>query len=50
MARHPRNTEALKKVAQQNADESFLDYTRLIVHTVENLDRRLKVLEAKNRP
>jgi hypothetical protein len=57
MTRHPRNTEDFKKVAQKDADESFLLYTGVIVHTVENLvrrlenlDRRLKVLEAKNRP
>jgi len=50
MARHPRNTEYVKKMAQKDADESFLDYTRIIVSTVEKLDRRLKVLEAKNRP
>jgi hypothetical protein len=57
MARHPRNTEDFKKVAQKAADEFFLDYTRTIVSMVENLvrrletlDRRLKLLEAKNRP
>jgi hypothetical protein len=50
MARHPRNTEDFKKGAQKDADEDFLEYTRLIVHAVENLHRRLKVLEAKNRP
>jgi len=50
MARHPRNNEYVKKIAQRDVDEFFLDYTRVIVNTVENLDRRLKVLEARNRP
>jgi hypothetical protein len=50
IARHPRNTEFAKTAGQRNADEMFLEYTRLIVHSVENLDKRLKVLEARNHP